>query len=175
MDEEVREKMISAIEKAAREAGAQDYEEGLKSVIKFTEFLNTNARSIQTTEGLRKVLDSCEPLSKSEEKLALFAMEHLSSILRICFKLAAKKAAATLPPPPSGRPPAFCARESEEVLDYISALHRKGSLLDAAKERASQKFGRSRRTIERLWSNRGSIAEDKPTIEAVISRISKGE
>lgn len=175
MDEKMREKMILAIENAMRKAGAQNYEEGLKSATKFIEFLYNGVHSIQTIEGLRKTLDSCEPLSKSDERLILYAMEHLPSLMRIGLKLVAKKAAYTLPLPPSGRPPALSARESQEMLDYIWALNRKGTPMSAAKYRASQKYGCSQRTIARLCNNRSSIPDDKPTMTDVISRITKGE
>lgn len=175
MNEKIREEMISAIEKALGEAGAPNYEDGIKTVLKLIDFLGDRVRDIQTTDDLRKALDACEPMSRSEERLALFAMQNLPALARVLLKMLAKMGASTFPPPPAGRPPAFGAHEREEVLNYIAELNRKGASLPAAKLRASQRYGRSRRTIDRLWSHRGDTAEDKPTIDAVISRIAPGE
>jgi hypothetical protein len=175
VDERMRERMIAALEKAFCEAGSESYEDGIKVATKLTNWLSNGLRSIQTIEQLRQTLDSCEPISKAEEKLALFALEHMPSLVRVGLKLAAKKAAATLPPPPSGRPSALDASGKEAVLDYIAELIRKGASMEAAKLRAAQKFNCSKRTVQRLWTNRESIAEDKPTMDAVVARLSKLE
>jgi hypothetical protein len=65
-------------------------------------------------------------------------------------------------------------RESQAVLDHVSQLNRDGAPMSAAKERAAQKYGRSRRTIERLWAKRESIPlEEPPTIQELISMVLK--
>ena len=168
MDEKLREKMILAFEKAVRAAGAKDYEEGMNSARKLIGWVHARAESIQNIEDLRATLDSIPPLSKRDEVIGLFIVNHLPQILRIGLKIAARKAASELPAFQAGRPPAIPARKSGEVLDYIAHLHRKGCTLDAAKMRTSLKFGCSLRTIERLWSKRESAEDDLEIIEVTM-------
>lgn len=175
MNEERREKAVSGFEKAIMVAGAENYEEGMKQATKFLRFALDGAESIQTKDGLRTVLDQLQPMSRSEERLALFMINQLPQLIRIGLKIASKKATKTLPSLPGGRPSRTNAPKAQEVVDWINDLHRKGTTFKAAKERASLKFELSSRTIERLWSNRASIPQDEPTIDDVLSFISKGE
>jgi hypothetical protein len=175
VDEKMREKMVLALENAVRVAGARDYEEGMKQAKKLIDFADNGIQSIQTIEGLRKTLDSCLPTSKSEEKVVLLAIKLLPQLLRVGLKMAAKKAVSALPPPPAGRPRVTTANKTQEVLIFISELHRKGCSLKVAKGRASRRFEISLRTIERLWSNRGSVHEDEPTFKEVLRFIQTGE
>jgi hypothetical protein len=175
MDEKIREKMVLALENAVRVAGAKDYEDGMRQATNLIEFARNGAQSIQTIEGLRTVLDSCPPMSRREEKIVLVLMNQLPQVLRIGFMVAAAKAKATLPPPTGGRPRATTASKTQEVLDFVSELFRKGSRLRVAQTRAANKYGLSLRTIERLWSNRESILEDEPTIDDGLRFIQTAE
>ena len=175
MNEEVREKMVLAFENAVLVAGAQDYEAGVRQASKLIEFIQDGVQSIQTKDGLRKMLDSWLPMSKSEEKVALLALKLLPQLLRIGLKGAAKKAETTLPALPGGRPRAVSADKTQEALNHVSELHRKGCTFKVAKDRASMKYGLSQRTIERMWLNRESIQEVEPTVDDVLRFISKGE
>ena len=76
-------------------------------------------------------------------------------------------------PPQGGRPSALTAEHAKEAEDYVWELTRKGASQDAAKHRAAQKFGCSRRTIDRLCANRGSDPEDKPTMAEVIALLTQ--
>jgi len=167
--------MVSALEKAILSLGEPTYEDGMKKAVKLLEFVTNAARTIQTPDGLRSALDACEPLSKSEETIALFAMRNLPTLVRVCLKMAAKSAANDFPAPPTGRLPALKAQQAKDAVDYIWELTRKGASMDAAKTRAGQKFGCSRRTIDRLCANRDSLPEDKPTMADVIKQLTQGE
>jgi len=107
----------------------------------------------------------------------LFAMRNLPSLVRLCLKMAAKSAAADLPAPPmgGGRQLALTAEQAKRAVDYVWELTRKGTSHDAARMRAGQKFGCSRRTIDRLCANRGTEPEDKPTMAEVIELLTQGE
>lgn len=178
MDEVMRETLILAFEESICSVGAKDYETGMKQARKLIELIagiigiaNRIVPSIETKEGLRRLLDSEMQWSKSEEVLFLQLLNQLPQLLRYGLTMTGKKAAETLPPPSTGRKPTLTARQSQEALDYISLLNRKGAPMSAAKGRAAQKFGCSRRTIARLWSSRKSIPEDKPSIENLVSLI----
>jgi len=175
LDEITREKMVSAMEKAVLSLGEPTYEDGMKKAVKLLEFAANGARSMETVDGLRSSLDGLEPLSKRDEKILLFALQNLPSLLRLGFKMAAKRASADLPAPPGGRPPVLTAEKAKEAIDYVWDLTRKGASMDAAKFRAVQKFRCSRRTIDRLCANRGSDPEDRPTMADVIRLLTEGE
>jgi hypothetical protein len=175
VDEKTREKMVLAIEKAILSLGEPTYEDGMKKAVKLLEFVTNGARSAQTLDELRSALDACEPVSKSEEMLVLFAMRNLPSLLRACLKMAAKSAAIDFPALPAGRRKALTAQQAVDAVDYIWELTRKGAPMDAAKLRAGQKYGCSRRTIDRLCADRDSVPEDKPTIAEVINRLTQAE
>jgi hypothetical protein len=156
-------------------AGAKDYEDGMRQATNLIEFARNGVQSIQTIEGLRTALDSWPPMSRCEEKIMLLLMDQLPQVLRIGFRMVAAKAKATLPAPSGGRPRATTANKTQEVLDFVSELFRKGSRLRVAQARAAKKYGLSPRTIERLWSNRESIPEDEPTIDDALMFIRTGE
>lgn len=180
MDEEMREKMISAFEDAVRVAGAKDYETGMmqaRNLIVFVsglvEFVTRSICAMGTIEGLRKMLDSMEEMSEEEAALLMLVLNQLPQLLRFGLMTVGKTAASTIPPPSGGRKPALTARQIKEALDYVSQLNRKGVSMPVAKARASQKFGCGLRTIERLWTNRESLPEDEPTMGELVSRVLK--
>ncbi len=175
VEEKTREKMVSAAEKAILSLGEPTYEDGMKKAVKLLEFVTDRARSIQTPDEFRTALDACEPLSRSEEILVLFAMRNIPSLVRVCLKMAAKSASADLPAPPGGRLPALTAQQAKEAVDYVWELTRKGASMDTAKLRAGQKYGCSRRTIDRLCANRDLEPEDKPTMTDVINLFTPGD
>lgn len=175
MDEKTREKMVLALDNAVRVAGAKDYEEGMRSAKRLFEILSIRVQSIQTIDDLRKMLDSLSPMSKRDEMLLLFAFKRLPQVLRIGLNVLAKKAVSTLPSPTPGRPRILTAQQTREMLDYVSHLQRIGCSLDVAKNRASQKYGCSGRTIDRLWPKRETIPDDEPTIEELLDFIAQGE
>jgi hypothetical protein len=171
VDEKTRERLVLAVENAIRVSGAKNYEAGMKQALKLIEFVHTGIRSIQTIDDLRTTLDSCLPMSKSEEKIAVLAISFLPQILRIGLKMAAQEAQRTLPALPGGRPRAITAIETAQVRDFVSKLIREGSTLKAAKDRASRKFVLSKRTIERIWSGRKAMPENEPTIKDALRYI----
>jgi hypothetical protein len=178
VDEKLREKFVSAIERAVLVAGAKNYEEGMKSATKFLGRLHEDVRTIETRDDLRNLLDSCPPMSKREEMIYLFFANHLPQVIRLGLKTAAKKAADTIPPMKPGRPPAIAPQRIAEVLDNVATLYRKGCSLEVAIYRTSQRFGTSERTIERLWAKRESITDDElmpeVTMDEALEYITSG-
>jgi hypothetical protein len=177
----MREKLVVAFAQIASLAGAPSFEEGMSQVRElvgkvtdFTLFVNNVIQSVRTVEDVGEMFNSQVSISPKEETLLLFAMENLPQILWQALTTVAEKAKSSLPAPHGGRRPAFTAEESQEVLDYVSQLHRKGAPLHIAKGRAAQRFDCSRRTIQRLWTSRESVPlEPRPTIQEVISGILK--
>ena len=171
MDEKLREKLVLAIERSARMAGANDYEEGMESARNLITWVYDRIQSIRTLDDLRAVLDSCPPFSRREEAILLFLVNQMPQVIRFGLKVAAKKATSTLPAPKGGRPLAIPASEAREVLDYILLLYRKGCTFEVAKNRAAQKFGCHLRTVERLWSRRALIGDEDQPIEVKIDDV----
>jgi len=175
LNEKTREKMVKAAEEAILSLGEPTFEDGMKKAVKLLEFVTDRVRDIQTPDDFRAVLDAFGPLPRKDEILTLFAMRNLPSLLRFALQRVAKHATADLPASPGGRLPVLKAQQAKEAVDYVWELNRKGAPMDAARLRASQKFGCSRRTIDRLCANRGSEPEDKPTMAEVIAAITQGD
>ncbi len=164
MEDQMRERMVVALEQVVRMAGAPSFEEGMRqaktllgTVSSWILFANNFIEPIQTSEDMRKALDSRMSLSEGEQTLLLITLENLPQMLRLAFASVVKEVAATLPPAHVGRRPSFTPEESKTVLDYVSHLNRMGAEMPIAKDRAARKFGCSRRTIDRMWTHRKSI------------------
>ena len=177
MDEKLREQIVVAIEKAMKAVGAEGYESGIEQTRKLAAFVHQGAESMKTLDDLRVLLDRLPPLSKREELIISMISRNLPGILRLGFKLAAKRAAADLPALNNGRPPALSSQQAYESLDYVSKLNRQGCPVEIAKSRTAQKFGCSVRTLERLWKDRASFLNDQGeadvTIDEAIGYISQ--
>lgn len=171
MQVELREKLIDAVEKSVRHAGAKDYEGGLGTAKKLIAWVSNRVDSMQTLDDLRAVLDSFPPLSKKEAAIGLFIVNNIPQIVRFVLKVTAKKAAATLPAINQGRPVSIPVQKAREVLDYISILHRKGYSFKTAKMRTAQKFDCHVRTIERLWLRRANIENDDAPVAVTIDDV----
>ncbi|MFZ1085718.1 MAG: hypothetical protein WAN35_12200 [Terracidiphilus sp.] len=171
--------MVEAFDQAVRVVGAPGFEMGMEQArflcglaTHWAIFVNDFIQTIRTVEDLRVALDSRMSLSEKEQAYLLFALQNLPQMLRLGISAIAKKAASTLPPPTGGRKPALTAAQAQDALDYVSQLNRKGTPMAAAKQRASQKFGCSLRTIARLWANRESIPEEEsPTIQDILAML----
>jgi hypothetical protein len=179
VNEKLRDKIVDAVEKSFRIAGAKDYESGIEQARKLIAFAYEGIDSMKTQDDLRAGLDSCSPLSRREELIGLLIAQNLPGILRLGLKLAAKKAATDLPILNSGRPQALSSQEARDALDYVSRLNRQGCPFEAAKSRTAQKFNCSIRTIERLWKDRSILLSDQETpdvtIDEALRYISQGK
>jgi hypothetical protein len=181
VEEKMVEKMIAAFDKDLRMVGAASFEEAIEQTIKLTGilsnwilFLHNFLQQHRTIESLRDALINESSLTERDESLLLFALENLPQMVREGLTVIAAGAKATLPPPRAGRRRVFTAADSKKVLDYVSYLNRSGATMPIAKVRAAQKFGCSKRTIDRMWTDRKStFSEGPPSIQALLSTILK--
>ena len=178
MDELKQERMVTAIERTLRAIGTKDYETGIKQAARIVEyakdaiaFVEGVLPSIQSIEGLCQEIDWKLQVSPEQEDLVLFIMEHFLEIMRVAIEILADRAASGLPHPNVGRPPAFTASQSREILDSISKAIRDGLSISVAKLRASQKYDCSKRSIDRLWSNRASVPKNDLSVEIVVKQF----
>jgi hypothetical protein len=158
VNEKLREKIIAAVEKSIKIAGAKDYQSGMEQARKLLAFLYEGVESMKTPDDLRTLLDGCPPMSRREEMVYLLLAQNMHHVLRLGLRAAAKKAASDLPG--GGRPPALSKKEAREALDYLAKLNRMGCPFAVSKTRTAQKYGCTVRTIERLWSQRASFSDD---------------
>jgi hypothetical protein len=179
VDEKLREQIVSALEKAMKAVGAKDYESGMEQTSRLAAAVHESVESMKTLDDLRVLLDRLPPLSKREELIISMISRNLPGILRLGFKLAAKRAAADLPALANGRPPALSSQQAHEAIDYVSKLNRQGCSFEVAKSRTAQKFACSLRTIERLWKDRAAFLNDQGepdvTIHEALRYISQGK
>lgn len=169
MTEEMREKLIAAMERAMIDAGAQDWESGMAKATRIFEKLTDGVGRIDSKEKLRELLASSPPLSWKDQQILLFAFKNLWPLMRKLAQFLAQKATDTLPPLKGGRPPALSLDENLELLDHVATLHRKGSSMKVAQKRAAIKYGCSPRTVARMWKNRENPPEEPIKPEDVVA------
>ena len=173
MDEEMREAMVTTFVEAMHNAGAENYEEGLAKVVKLIEIVHGWVVKIQTVEGLRATVAEMQPMSREEESIAPFLFRNLLAVVGLLVRSGANALAADLPAFPAGRPHTLSVEEIQELLDYISGLHRRGTNLTVAKVRASQRYSCSVRTVERLWAERHTVPAQEFKAEDVLKLFAK--
>jgi hypothetical protein len=175
----MREKMVAAFDRDVRMAGAQNFEEGMEKakmvcgiLTSMIVFANNFIQEIRTVEDLRKKFDDRMSLSEREQAVLLIALENLPQMVRLGLTAFTQKFVSILPPLTTGRKPAISSGQAKEVLVYVSQLNLQGVSMPIAKTRAAQKFGCSRRTIDRLWANRSALtSESPPTIQELIDML----
>ena len=174
MDQKRREETIIAVEKAFQVVGAENYEQGIETALQLLSAMHDRVAAIHTRDNLRKALDSIQ-MTRREEWLLLFTAKHAPQLLRRGLKTIVMRLIKELPRESGGRPTALSKRESQDALDYLLRLLRKGCTLEQAKTRTAINFHCSRRTIERLWQDRSSLDEDGDsaiTMEEAVTYLS---
>ena len=116
MDLEQSEKLASSLERSLIKLGADDYEQGMETVLRLLHKLVTFVEMIRTGKDLRSTLSAAQ-LSSIEKAVVPFVFAHLPQIVRVGTKVFAQKAAASLPAPSGGRPPAVPPSKRNEALD----------------------------------------------------------
>jgi hypothetical protein len=173
VDPEVRERIINAAEQALITVSGKSFEEGARFATKIVELVYTTVKQVQTKDELRKVMESAPEPSEHELQIILFAAENLPNLLRFGIKELSRRASTTLPTLQAGRRRKVTAQESRVVVNTVSELMVKGANLKAAKIRAAQQFGCSKRTVERIWSSRKNLPEAEITVADVLRFFSE--
>jgi hypothetical protein len=109
---------------------------------------------LQTREQIVEIFDSSPDVSLKDEMLIRAACRYAPQLFRVgsaALAEMAKKESSRIPG--GGRPLALRPHEARDVCDFIGVLLPKTSFPNAIL-RASQRFGVSKRTIERVWSER---------------------
>lgn len=171
MDEKLRDKIVTAVEKSFCAAGAKDYESGIEQARKLIALAYDGVESMKTPNDLRALLDSCPSLSRREQMICFFVAWNLPGLCRIALKLAAKRVAHDLPAINTGRPPALSTGQILEALNYVSKLNRSGCPLEVAQWRTARKFDCSLRTIQRLWKDRAEFSSDSANPEVSVEEV----
>jgi hypothetical protein len=154
------EQFVEAIERAFVSAGAKDFEDGVRIAKKLIGFFYEGVQSIETKQDFIRAIAQCPPSMIGELDKGLLLVKNLPGVVRHLLIRLARMAASSFSPLPSGRPVVIPPRLGPEILDFIATLNRKGCSLTIAKDRAAKKYDVSRRTIDRLWSDRASYAGD---------------
>jgi hypothetical protein len=157
VDIETQEKIVTGLVEAVRAVGADDYEAAMMKAKKIIGKVYDAIESMETIQKLRAAMDSADSLNPEDTAIAEFTVGVLPQLIRMALESGGKTLAADLPMHCPGRPRALKEEEHEEILDFILDLFRKKVPLTTAKLRASQRFGCSKRTIDRLWANRKSV------------------
>jgi hypothetical protein len=175
MDDARREEIVSALEETARALGAKGYDEGVAIFKGLLTFLNSTVPAIETKEALRTTLETLPQLPAELEEMLPQAIRQLPQFMRYEIKMLSHTAASTLPSAGTGRPRAATPEKAQEVMRSITKLYESGCTLAVAKDRAAKLHGLSRRTVERINSQRGKIPATTVTLQDLISFLTQGD
>lgn len=152
MSEENRLRVVNAIERAFQDAGVADIAEGAAIVEKFAKFVSDGIVHFRDRRTLMDALGAIEIAPEEEmkfvtgmEKMAVLMTFTAPRVIRAIEKVVTSTA---------GRPAKLDSKQEIELCEYVAKLNGQGVELTTSKDRAAQKFGVSRSTVERVWLDR---------------------
>jgi hypothetical protein len=162
--DEILEAFIQTLESALREAGLDNPWEFGSKLADWLDKNRTFIEAMRSREALKALAQSCP------EEVAIKYSPIVIGFVRLAPTLAnrdimraihleARDNPITVP---SGRPRALDDASKHKICDSVSELSRKGAQTSDAQERTAQRFGVSKRTVERIWRQRGQLPEPEP-------------
>lgn len=161
----IREPLDSAVRRFAGLEGWDAAMDGLARVA--TWFLASSER--MKADALVSLLETADPSEDIEPWLV--TIENFGPVAREVLIEIAERARKALPAAPGGRRRRLTPERAAAACAFIGDLYAKGAVLDAAKRRAAQRFGVSRRTIQRVWEGRGKSQKAIFDLHEMVSRI----
>ena len=152
MSEENRLRVINAMEKGFQDGGAVDFADASSTVENLAKLLLSSAAFFRSRETVDTALQKLE-MTEEEERKFVRGMESLVFAVSFLMPRVLKSAEAIAFSEP-GRPKSLSPAKEQEMVNYISRLHALETDMSICKDRAAQKFGISRSTVERIWLDR---------------------
>ena len=171
MKEETIQKLTAAIDEVAKQVGMEGYEGMIKMIRAYTPI----TRGVLDLVEILGTPDFAQLLSQKDEPPA----EFVEFIVRLIHGVPAMFGGAMreavqkefFQAVPKGRHP-IDAKKRRAICDFVLELHgKKGVSERVAKERASQKFSVSRRSVHRIWNDRAEILKDSEIAQEVVERF----
>lgn len=172
MTEENAQRVVSAIEAAAIEAGCSGLKECGEILRKISTFFNYSAGLFGSRES---VLETCRalPVEEAEEATFVALIESLAStLLPMLPNLSEKLKEEALKS--VGRPKSLNVVQEQQVCAHVGLLYSQGVQLKLAKARAGRKFKVSVTTVERAWANRKEVNR-KLSVHDVLAMLQAEE
>lgn len=153
---ELRDEIISRVEKSLILAGAKDYDEGMQQLARLLDFITRNFGQCRTKDQLAAVLNEMPQPAMLESRLFLGTLKYLPQIIRFGLKRLATIAEDTLLEVPTGRP-GLELQERVKIVDFVGDQHKHVPSLDRCMKQAASWFHVSEATVQRAWDDRTSI------------------
>ena len=161
MRTETKDRIIAALERAFKTAGAESLEQGMALCSSVFGGLYRITEPLKSREVISAWFDQVPDPSAEEEAMLVACFEMLPTLIRMAVQGFADDLARQLPHPPGGRPQTLSPGAQKEICAFIGQLHAQGVELREAKKRAARKWDVSVRTVQRAWSTRSASAERK--------------
>jgi hypothetical protein len=160
MDERQCQALIDNIELAMKSQGVDLYE-GAK---RLRSWLNGQYSLLEACESRASLTayfssETNEPDARTEQYTVLLGV--FPTLIEAFLKKAIVDKAAMLPKGPVGRPLALTLEEKRDIVETVGLLHKQGVRMGDAQLRASRQFGIAKRTVERVWRERASLAQQQ--------------
>lgn len=168
MDEAKVRILIDTIEQSFQKLGAQNLDEAAAVIDKLIDFFSNQVKPLMNRQVLESLLRSTESTPENEQ-LLMTMLEQLPLIVALFLQNLSTEASKTFPNGNGGRPRSLNAANRRELCQHIAKLHGEGVSLGTAKARASQKYGVSVSTVERIWAERKN--GHKPSPEELFELI----
>lgn len=172
MRPEARNRVLAACDELAKSAGASSFEEMVDKACVVLESLASFMGEIRTRDQAIAALDKMDATG-AEEKLLLAGIRMVPMLARFGTKKVTKDVESNFGSFPTGRKPVLKGEQAMAAIEYIADLHKRGTELGTAIQRAAQRFGVGFRTVERVWNNREEILKNgpEPHFEDVVRRL----
>lgn len=176
LDEELRQKITELMDETVRAFGPQSWNEAIDGLIRLAEWFLQNVDSLRVDSIMKLLEDVPMEGDDAEQRQARveFLREVFQQVPSLTRSLAielAGRAKQNLPPSPGGRPRIATPERAQAVCGFIGRLFGQGVPLQAAKQRAAQRFALSQRTVDRIWAQRGKQAAPVLDLRAIALSV----
>lgn len=169
---EQRDRVIAAGDESARQMGVGSLDQAIDLVYQIGERLKPFMEQMRTREKLIATLDQMEDIPPEEEPLALALFANFPKLLGVELRQQLPEALKSLPGLDKGRKRSLTNREQAQLCDFVSDLYNRGVTMRDCKKRAAQRFNVGVRTVERTWSNRRNVTNERseePDFQEVLA------
>jgi hypothetical protein len=164
MNDQTIEALIGSLERILKQTGIETLEDAGAAVQRLADILNQVPQYCDR-ERLAEVLKPIE-VTAEDEMLIRGMTENFPAVAVALLEEALPVMRKEFPVINAGRPKSLTTEQQKGVCEYIGRLYGDGVSIKTAKQRAAQRFGVSRSTVERTWAERKR--GHKPTVREIV-------
>jgi hypothetical protein len=156
---ELSDALVNSIERAMQAGGARNLDEGLVVMHVCLDYVQQSVAGARTRADMIAMCGQFE-LPDEQARMFIAAVDAMPMVLQSGLDAFRQAAVQTMEAPRIvGRKRSLDVAQQAEVCSFIGTLFGQGVPLKLCQLRASQRFGVSRRTVERAWQQRAQLAQ----------------